>query len=108
MNINYFEQLVGSNNLADLKYLVANKNYTYLHFSSGIQKASCYTLLQFEKYLRENTSFKRIHRSYMINVNFIDSVNINEGFLKLSSGIVVPISTIYIDNLELKIKQKKL
>jgi DNA-binding LytR/AlgR family response regulator len=91
MKINYFEQLIKPNLLGELKYLEANKNYTILHLSNGETKDSGYNLLQFEKILSSNASFKRIHRSYIVNMNFVDKIDEQGGFLKLSTKEVFPI-----------------
>ena len=97
MKINYFEQLIHPNLLCELKYLEANKNYTILHLSNGETKGSGYNLLQFEKILASNSSFKRIHRSYIVNMNFVDKINQQGGYLKLLTKEVFPIGKGQID-----------
>jgi DNA-binding LytR/AlgR family response regulator len=91
MKSNYFEQLIQPNMLGELKYLEANKNYTILHLTNGETKDSGYNLLQFEKLLASNSSFKRIHRSYIVNMNFVDKIDQQGGFLKLSTKEVFPL-----------------
>ena len=97
MKSNYFEQLIQPNLLGELKYLEANKNYTILHLSNGETKGSRYNLLQFEKILATNSSFKRIHRSFIVNMNFVDKIDWQGGFLKLLTKEVFPIGKDQID-----------
>ncbi len=92
MKSNYFDQLIFPNHLNDLKYLEANKNYTILHFSNGEKKESGYNLLRFEKLLSANPTFKRTHRSYLLNTDYIESVNERACYLKLTSKEVLPIT----------------
>jgi DNA-binding LytR/AlgR family response regulator len=91
MKSHYFNQLIKPNLPSDLKYLEAKKNYTVLHLTNGEKKDSGYNLLQFEKMLASNASFKRIHRSYIVNMDFVDKIDEQGGFLKLSTKEVFPI-----------------
>jgi DNA-binding LytR/AlgR family response regulator len=92
MKSNNFEKLIYPNQLSQVCYLEANKNNTVLHFITGKTINSGYNLKQFEKILEEESDFKRIHRSYIINVTHISEVNEDLFFLKMSNEEVLPIS----------------
>lgn len=79
-------------NVADLTYLEADSNYTVLHFD-GQKKimASC-SLGEFEKILI-NLEFFKIHRSTIINLNFLKAYSSYEGdFAVLTDGTELSIA----------------
>jgi DNA-binding LytR/AlgR family response regulator len=92
MKSNNFEKLIYPNQLDQVCYLEANKNNTILHFVTGKTINSGYNLKQFEKILEEESDFKRIHRSYIININHINEINEDLYFLKMSNDEVLPIT----------------
>ncbi len=92
MKTNYFNQLINEKDLENLKYLEANKNYTILHFADGQKIESGYNLSKFQKMLAEKSAFKRMHRSYIVNMDYVKLVDLQAGFLKMESKEVFPIS----------------
>ncbi|MDV7187886.1 LytTR family DNA-binding domain-containing protein [Lutibacter sp. TH_r2] len=62
--------------IQDVLYAKADDNYTHLFLKNGQKKLVSKTLKYFEEALKEN-SFARIHKSYLVNVNYI--VNYKKG-----------------------------
>lgn len=102
MKTNYFNQLISDKDLENLKYLEANKNHTILHFADGQKIESGYNLAKFQKILVEKSAFIRMHRSYIVNMDYVKSVDLQAGFLKMESTEVFPISknSIEVGNIE--------
>ena len=62
--------------IQEILYAKADDNYTHLFLKSGQKKLISKTLKYFEDALKES-SFARIHKSYLVNVNYI--VNYKKG-----------------------------
>jgi two-component system LytT family response regulator len=79
-------------NVSDLMYLQADSNYTILHLSGLNKIVSTRSLGEFEKIL-EQPSFFRIHKSTIINMNFLQGYSSYEGnFAELNDGTRLSIS----------------
>jgi two-component system LytT family response regulator len=78
--------------VAELMYLEADSNYTILHLS-GLEKiVATRTLGEFEKLLN-NRIFFRIHKSILINLNYLRAFSSYEGyFAELTDGTRLSIS----------------
>lgn len=72
----------------DILYLAAESNYTIVYTSTGKYMYSC-ILKKFENRLPADT-FYRVHRSYIVNVNWITGFEGNSLFLE--GRKVIPIS----------------
>lgn len=84
----------GAGQYADFKEivcLVADGNYSCIYLSSGRQIMVSKCLECLEQYLPQN-SFLRIHKSYLINTDFVDYVLIPHKQIKLINGEVYAIS----------------
>lgn len=78
--------------VADLMYLQADSNYTILHLSGLDKIVATRSLGEFEKIL-ENSMFFRIHKSTIINMNFLKAYSSYEGnFAELTDGTRLSIS----------------
>jgi two-component system LytT family response regulator len=78
--------------VADLMYLEADSNYTILHLSGLDKIVATRSLGEFEKIL-EHPSFFRIHKSTIINLNFLKAYSSYEGnFAELTDGTRLSIS----------------
>jgi two-component system, LytTR family, response regulator len=88
----YFKQMAGEVYDSEIKYLEANKNYTIVHFVNGLTKNSGYTLMRFEELLYSNVKYKRIHRAFIVNMNFVENVNLNSQNLIIQDGPTLHIS----------------
>jgi two-component system, LytTR family, response regulator len=76
----------------DLRYLQADSNYTILHLSGLNKIVSTRSLGEFEKIL-EPPSFFRIHKSTIINMNYLQGYSSYEGnFAELNDGTRLSIS----------------
>jgi two-component system LytT family response regulator len=78
--------------VADLMYLQADSNYTILHISGLDKIVATRSLGEFEKIL-EGSMFFRIHKSTIINMNFLKAYSSYEGnFAELTDGTRLSIS----------------
>jgi len=78
--------------VAELMYLQADSNYTILHLSGLDKIVASRSLGEFEKIL-ENSMFFRIHKSTIINMNFLKAYSSYEGnFAELTDGTKLSIS----------------
>lgn len=71
--------------------LKGNINYTTFYLQHGQEKVVARTLKFFEPFL-EAHGFLRVHRSFMINPNFIQEYNHEHEFLMMSNGQIANIS----------------
>lgn len=76
--------------LEDIIRLQAERNYTRLYFVKGKNFLSSKTLAEYEKLLRDS-GFIRVHRSHLINPQFIDSYE-KQGMVKLKDGCEIEVS----------------
>jgi two-component system, LytTR family, response regulator len=78
--------------VADIMYLQADSNYTIIHLSGLNKIVATRTLSDFEKLLDPPTFF-RIHKSTIINMNFLRAYSSYEGnFAELNDGTQLTIS----------------
>jgi two-component system LytT family response regulator len=78
--------------VADLMYLQADSNYTILHLSGLDKIVATRALGEFEKLL-ESPMFFRIHKSTIINMNYLKAYSSYEGnFAELTDGTKLSIS----------------
>jgi len=78
--------------LSDIMYLQADSNYTILHLSGLNKIVATRTLCDFEKLL-DPPGFFRIHKSTIINMNFLRAYSSYEGnFAELNDGTRLSIS----------------
>jgi two-component system, LytTR family, response regulator len=79
-------------NLSDLIYLDAESNYTVLHISGGSSIVATRNLGEFEKIL-DSPQFFRIHKSTIVNVNYLAGFSSHEGnFAELRDGTRLAVS----------------
>lgn len=76
------------NNVVLLK---GNINYTTFYLEHGQEKVVAHTLKFFEPFL-ETHGFLRVHRSFIINPNFVKEYNHEDKFLMMSNGQKATIS----------------
>ena len=87
-------------NLDKVVYLNADGNYTDFYFNDGKTKIHLSTLSSFltdieMAYAESNTPspFFRMGRSYIVNTDYLASVNILKGVLTFESEIIKPIKS---------------
>lgn len=78
--------------VSDLMYLEADSSYTILHFS-GLEKiVATRSLSEFEKLLQDH-SFFRIHKSIMVNMNYVKVFSTQDGtYAELTDGTRLSVS----------------
>jgi DNA-binding LytR/AlgR family response regulator len=79
-------------NQEQISHLIAQKNYTTIHFADGSTKTIAYNLKKVEDYLSNNFLFKRVHKSYMINKNFVEKISDDGNRLKMIDKTIIPIA----------------
>ncbi len=78
--------------------LQANGNFTDVYLEDGSKKMICKFLKHFDELL--DAPFTRIHRSFIVNVNFVKSYSKSAGgFVTLTDGSEVEVSATYKDQL---------
>lgn len=78
--------------VSDIMYLQADSNYTIIHLSGLDKIVATRSMCEFEKIL-ENSVFFRIHKSNIINMNFLKAYSSYEGnFAELTDGTRLSIS----------------
>lgn len=87
--------------MEDIVRLRGNGNFTDLYLSDGSKKMVCRFLKHFSEILPY--PFMRVHKSHIINVNFVKAYN-KGGFVTLFDNAEVEISTTYKDEFLRKFK----
>ena len=83
---------------ASITKLQAKGNFTEVHLTDGTFKLICKFLKHFDELL--DAPFMRIHRSFIINLNFIKSYSKSAGgFVTLQDGSEIEVSATYKDQL---------
>jgi len=92
-------------NVAELMYLLADDNYSVLRLTGDRKIISTRTLGEFEKIL-EGPDFLRIHKSTIINLNFLTGYSSFQGnFAELKDGSRLDISRRKLSEFREKIKR---
>jgi DNA-binding LytR/AlgR family response regulator len=82
--------------LSDILYLEADSNYTYLHQKGAKPILVSKTLKQFETVLIQRMDFIRIHRSYLINLRFLEQyIRGRTGRVEMQGGAMLEIGHTY-------------
>jgi two-component system, LytTR family, response regulator len=75
----------------DILYFESDNNYTMIHLMNGSKILISKTIKTIEEEL-QHSFFFRIHRSFIINSNYITKYNSLDGFVYLNNSIQIPIS----------------
>jgi two-component system LytT family response regulator len=77
----------------DILYLEADGMYTKVHLANNKQELICKPLSYFETQLKSNHLFFRCHRSYLINLHYLEKFVKKDGdFLLMQNQTSIPIS----------------
>jgi two-component system LytT family response regulator len=77
----------------NIVYFEADGSYCKLYFSDAKQMTISKPLRYFEDKLQDEKSFIRPHKSFLINLKFVEEYQKSDGgFLKLQSNKIIPIS----------------
>lgn len=80
-------------NLDEIIYLQADGSYTRFHLSGGSQLVVSKNLKHFENLLETITAFFRVHRSFIVNLNFARKfLRTDGGHLFLEDKTEIPVS----------------
>jgi DNA-binding LytR/AlgR family response regulator len=86
-------------NIEDILFLKADNNTTDFYISDGSVISAYKTLKTYENNLPDN--FLRIHKSYIINKNFVTRINYGKHKCNIeNSSHIIPFTNTYIDNVE--------
>ena len=78
--------------IGEIIYCQAEDNFTRFHLSNGKEMLICRTLKHYQEALEE-CGFSRIHRSYLINLDFVTKYNKGKGgFVTLNTGVELEVS----------------
>ncbi len=77
----------------EITYLEADINYTIFHLKNGTKMISSFTLKKYESDIELN-GFLRVHKSYLLNPNFIKDFNQvgKKATIQLTTGKVLTVS----------------
>ncbi|MDX8554493.1 LytTR family DNA-binding domain-containing protein [Tenacibaculum sp. 1B UA] len=77
----------------DILYLEADGMYTKVHLANRERELICKPLAYFENQLQGNNLFFRCHRSYLINLHYLEKFVKKDGdFLLMQNQTTIPIS----------------
>ncbi|GAA4244150.1 LytTR family DNA-binding domain-containing protein [Winogradskyella damuponensis] len=77
----------------DIVYFEADGMYTNVQLMDGKQKTICKPLKHFVEQLERNTMFFKCHRSYLINLKYVDELVKDDGdYLLMNNQKRIPIS----------------
>ena len=83
---------------ASIVKLQANGNFTDVYLQDGSCKMICKFLKHFDELL--DAPFARVHRSFIVNVNYVKSYSKSEGkYVTLHDGSEIEVSSTYKDHL---------
>lgn len=71
--------------ISNVVLLKGDVNYTVFHFLHGKEKMVARSIKFFEKFL-ETHGFLRVHRSFMVNPNYIEMYNSEKEILMMCNG----------------------
>ncbi|MGB1319170.1 MAG: LytR/AlgR family response regulator transcription factor, partial [Flavobacteriales bacterium] len=77
---------------SEILVLEAERAYTSLQLKTGEKKLVSKRLRLFEDLLSNRENFKRVHRSYLVNLNEVNRYAKAESLLILNGGVEVPVS----------------
>lgn len=76
--------------LEEIQYAEASGNYSILYVDKD-KFVSNFKFKDLEDILPANL-FMKVHRSYIMNVNYFSSINIEENIIKMDNGAAIPVS----------------
>lgn len=76
---------------SEIIYVEASDNYSKLILTSGNNIIISRTLKDVQEVLEER-HFLRVHRQYIINLNYLKQFNRNDSILTMNNGVTIPIA----------------
>jgi len=77
--------------LAEVLYLQADNNYTYIYFANGEKHLVARTIKKYEELLSA-LNFFRVHVSYLVNLDNVVEYHLRDAYIVLSTGKSIPVS----------------
>lgn len=79
-------------NINEIVRCESNRNYTFIYMCDGKKLIVSKTLMEFEEVL-SRYSFLRIHKSHLVNINYLEKYMKSEGgFVVLTDGTRLPVA----------------
>lgn len=78
--------------VSNIAMLEADGAYTLVYLADGSKLLVSKKLKFFEDLLAKRKNFFRIHRSHLINLNFVKKYNRLESFIQMDNGLSMPVS----------------
>lgn len=72
--------------------LEADGSYTHVWLSDGSKLLVSKKLIFFEKVLANRKNFARVHRSHLVNFNFVSKYSKAESYLRMDNHLSIPVS----------------
>jgi len=92
-------------NIKDIIVIEAMNNYIQIHAPS-VTHTVYLTMKELKKSLADRQKFIQVHKSFIINKNFI--TNVEGALIRMSNKLLIPIGTTYKDDFDKYVKQKTL
>lgn len=91
--------------VADIIRLESSSNYTNFFLKDGSKLLASKTLKEFDTMLSGNTNFERIHKSHLVNMDFVRKyLQADGGYIVLEDGMKIPVANRKKEELLKKIK----
>lgn len=97
---------IGNRRIVDTSSIVAieaQSSYSRFFLSDSTEFLASKTLKYFDTILESDKRFVRTHRAYVINLNFVKSINKKDYSVQLENGVVAKVSRNKMDFFDIKI-----
>ena len=76
---------------SQITHIVANANYSNIYFIDGSVINVSYNLKRIERLGKIDQTFRRVHKSYIVNCRFIKNFSEDGDRIYLQNGVVIPV-----------------
>ena len=84
--------------LVDILYIKAEGSYAHIHQENGTSLMVSHNLKYYEDIFNGEINFIRVHRSYLVNINFVKRISRNDGAtLVMENNTELPIALDKVD-----------
>lgn len=73
----------------EIVFFEADVNYTKIHFASGRTNTVAFTLKNIENQLNPHKTFCRVHKSYIVNLEYVKAVEETQVLLKNKQKVLL-------------------
>jgi two-component system LytT family response regulator len=86
--------------LQDILYIKAEGSYAHIHQEDGSSLMVSHNLKYYEDIFNGEINFIRVHRSYLVNINFVKRISRNDGAtLVMENNTELPIALDKVDSI---------